>query len=71
MFAFRKVPPTTYVLHYRRGKLRREGPGLAFFYFVPTATIVQVPLASADVVAEVPEGPAWAAVRDRLRRASA
>ena len=49
MFAFRKVPPTTYVLHYRRGKLRREGPGLAFFYFVPTATIVQVPLASADL----------------------
>ncbi|HKE91733.1 MAG TPA: SPFH domain-containing protein [Gemmatimonadales bacterium] len=49
MFAFRKVPPTTYVLHYRRGKLRREGPGLAFFYFTPTATIVQVPLASADL----------------------
>jgi SPFH domain / Band 7 family len=49
MFAFKKVPPTTYVLHYRRGKLRREGPGLAFFYFVPTATIVQVPLASADL----------------------
>lgn len=49
MFAFKKVPPTTYVLHYRRGKLRREGPGLAFFYFVPTATIVQVRLASADL----------------------
>ncbi|HEU5261946.1 MAG TPA: SPFH domain-containing protein [Gemmatimonadales bacterium] len=49
MFGYMKAPPTTYVLHYRRGKLRREGPGLAFFYFAPTSTIVTVPLASADL----------------------
>ena len=44
-----KVPPTTFVIHYRRGKVRREGPGLAFFYFAPSAELVQVPLASTDV----------------------
>src|SRR5437867_4477240 len=49
MFAYMKAPPTNYVLHYRRGKLRREGAGLAFFYFAPTSTIVSVPLASADL----------------------
>ncbi len=49
MLAYMKAPPTNYVLHYRRGKLRREGPGLAFFYFAPTSTIVSVPLASADL----------------------
>jgi Membrane protease subunits, stomatin/prohibitin homologs len=44
-----KVPPTQYVLHYRGGKLRRSGPGLAFFYFKPSASIVIVPVGSADV----------------------
>ena len=28
-----KVAPTTYVLHYKGGKVRQEGPGLSFFYF--------------------------------------
>jgi regulator of protease activity HflC (stomatin/prohibitin superfamily) len=49
MFAYSKNPPTTYVLHYRRGTVRREGPGLAFWYFRPDSTIVAVPLASRDV----------------------
>jgi hypothetical protein len=44
-----KVPPTQYVLHYRDGKLRRSGAGLAFFYFKPSASIVIVPIGSADV----------------------
>ena len=44
-----KVPPTQYVLHYRGGKLKRSGAGLAFFYFKPSATIVIVPVGSADV----------------------
>jgi regulator of protease activity HflC (stomatin/prohibitin superfamily) len=46
---FLKVPPTTYVLQYRGGKVVREGGGLSFFYFAPIATIVQVPVASTDV----------------------
>ena len=51
MFGIRylKVAPTTYVLHYKTGKLKQEGPGLAFFYFAPTSEIVLVPLESTDV----------------------
>lgn len=46
---FLKATPTTYVMHYRRGRLRREGAGLSFFYFAPHSLIVSVPLASIDV----------------------
>jgi hypothetical protein len=49
MFAYSKNPPTTYVLHYTKGAVRREGPGLAFWYYRPASTIVAVPLASRDV----------------------
>lgn len=49
MLAYSKNSPTTYVLHYRNGRVRREGPGLAFWYFQPASTIVAVPLASRDV----------------------
>ena len=45
---FFKAPPTTYVLHYKRGEVKREGAGLSFFYYAPTSTIVAVPVASAD-----------------------
>src|SRR3954464_15102718 len=45
---FMKAPPTTYVLHYKQGRVKREGPGLAFFYYAPTSTIVAVPMASED-----------------------
>lgn len=44
-----KVPPTTYVMHYRGGVLRREGLGLSFFYFAPSSVIVTVPTAGQDV----------------------
>ena len=49
MLAYSKNPPTTYVLHYRNGAVRREGPGLAFWYFRPASTIVAISLASRDV----------------------
>lgn len=49
MLAYMKASPTTYVLHYRGGSLRREGRGLAFWYLRPASTIVAVPLASRDV----------------------
>ena len=49
MLSFMKVPPTTYVLQYKHGKIKREGAGLAFFYYAPTSTIVAIPMASADV----------------------
>ena len=44
-----KAPPTTYVLHFKAGRVKREGPGLSFLYYAPTSTVVLVPIASADV----------------------
>jgi len=46
---FMKANPTTYVLHYSDGKIKREGIGLSFFYYSPISTIVTVPIASADL----------------------
>lgn len=44
-----KVPPTTHVVHFNRGRVKKAGPGLAFFYYGPTSVIVQIPIASTDV----------------------
>jgi hypothetical protein len=49
MLSFMKVPPTTYVLQYKHGNIKREGAGLSFIYYAPTSTIVAIPMASADV----------------------
>src|SRR6185503_12443321 len=49
MLRFMKAPPTTYVLQYKNGRVKREGAGLSFVYYAPTSTIVAVPMASADV----------------------
>ena len=38
-----------YMLHYKKGKLVKEGAGLSFFYFAPTSSLVSIPLASVDV----------------------
>ena len=37
---FIKMPPTTYVLQFKNGQVRREGVGLSFFYYAPTSSIV-------------------------------
>src|SRR5215468_9398070 len=51
MFGVRyfKAAPTTFVLQHAGGRVRREGTGLAFFYFAPRTTLVAVPVGSADV----------------------
>ena len=49
MIAYLKASPTTWIMQYKDGKLKREGAGLSFFYWLPTTTLVQVPLASSDV----------------------
>jgi len=51
MFGFRyyKAAPTTHVLQYVGGKVRREGAGLSFYYFAPWTTLVAVPVGSTDV----------------------
>ena len=45
---FVKVPPTTYLMQYRGGAIKREGAGLSFFYFKPTSSLVAVPVGSRD-----------------------
>jgi len=51
MFGIRyfKAAPTTYVLQYVNGRVKREGTGLSFFYFAPSSTLVAVPAGSTDV----------------------
>jgi hypothetical protein len=44
-----KAAPTTYVIQYAGGRVRREGAGLSFFYFAPHTTLVAVPVGSTDV----------------------
>lgn len=46
---FMKTSSLTYVLHFKNGRVKREGPGLSFFYYAPASTVVAVPLASADL----------------------
>lgn len=46
---FIKVQPTTYLLEYRTGQLKRRGQGLAFFYFSPITSLVAVPMESVDI----------------------
>jgi hypothetical protein len=50
-----RVPPTTFVLLFRNGRVKREGLGLSFFYFEPRSTIVAVSVASTDVPFIFPE----------------
>lgn len=44
-----KATPTTFIQHFKAGKVKREGRGLSFWYYQPTSTVVAVPLASSNV----------------------
>ncbi len=46
---YMKAAPTTYVIHFRNGRVCQEGAGLSFFYFSPASEIVAVPVATADL----------------------
>jgi regulator of protease activity HflC (stomatin/prohibitin superfamily) len=46
---YMKAAPTQYVMQFQDGRVKREGAGLSFYYWVPTTTLVLVPLSSADV----------------------
>lgn len=43
-----KAEPTEYVLAYGGGKLLRQGPGKAFWYWRPSTSIVVIPIATTD-----------------------
>ena len=49
VIGYMKAAPTTYVMQFEGGKVVREGAGLSFFDWKPSATLVSVPLSSADV----------------------
>jgi hypothetical protein len=46
---YMKASPTTYVLLFKNGQVKREGAGLSLFYYAPTSVLVAVPLSSVDV----------------------
>jgi hypothetical protein len=51
MFGVRHIrfDSMTYVLHYVNGHVKREGRGLAFFYFSPNSSIMAIPMGSNDL----------------------
>ena len=51
MFGVRyfKASPTTFVLQFVNGRVKREGVGLSFFCFAPSTTLTAVPVGSTDV----------------------
>ncbi|WP_323394412.1 SPFH domain-containing protein [Myxococcus guangdongensis] len=49
VIGYMKAAPTSYVMQFEGGRVVREGAGLSFFYWKPSATLVSVPLSSADV----------------------
>lgn len=48
MLNFIKADPTVYLIQYKKGRVKREGLGLSFFYFAPTTSLVGVPVVSDD-----------------------
>lgn len=44
-----KFDPMNYVIHYRNGKIVKEGKGLSFFYFSQNSSIVSIPQNSKDI----------------------
>ena len=50
MFGIRfiKFQPSEYVLHYKNGRIVREGPGISFYYYAPRTSLVSVPVGSMD-----------------------
>ena len=46
---FIKFDAMTYVIHYKKGRVLREGRGLAFYYYEPSSSIAAIPLGSNDV----------------------
>jgi regulator of protease activity HflC (stomatin/prohibitin superfamily) len=48
-FSYIKFDPMTHVIHFRNGKVKRQGRGLAFFYFAPASSITAIPMGSNDL----------------------
>jgi hypothetical protein len=48
-FKYIKFDSMTHVIHFKNGKIVKEGRGLSFFYFSPNSSIVAIPLGSNDL----------------------
>lgn len=46
---FIKFDSMTYVVHYKKGLIKREGKGLAFYYFAPNSSLAAIPIGSKDI----------------------
>lgn len=44
-----KADPSTFLMQYKKGSLKREGVGLAFYYYAPSTSLVAIPTASMEV----------------------
>jgi regulator of protease activity HflC (stomatin/prohibitin superfamily) len=49
LVGYYKGDPNDYILLYRGGRVLREGPGLAFYYWAPASSIASVPTSTLDV----------------------
>lgn len=47
--SYAKFDSMTYVIHYRNGRVAKEGRGLSFFYFAPNSSIAAIPMGSNDL----------------------
>jgi hypothetical protein len=65
LLSYVKVPATHYALHFQQGRIRREGLGLSFFYYAPSATIAAIPMGSTDAPL-----PLWKVPQTSSRRRS-
>jgi len=43
-----KFDAMTYVVHYKKGKIKSEGRGLSFYYYAPSSSIMAIPLGTDD-----------------------
>lgn len=50
MFGIRfiKTRPIDFIIHFKSGKVQKQGAGLSFFYFAPSSTLVIVPADTRD-----------------------
>ncbi len=44
-----KVDPTTFLMQFKKGKVKRKGSGLAMWYYAPTTSLVAVPAGTTDL----------------------
>ena len=47
-FRYTKLDPTQHVIVFKGGTVVKEGPGLAFWYFAPSTSLVSIPLGSTE-----------------------